>query len=106
MIMQLLFQCINYNAAQLIESSSPRSSGDSNRFGPARISLPHDIGSFRSRNYIYQPSLGSFEIGTGPALSESIVPTSLHRSSLTDSQECIHDTPAISPLLVRGYRFL
>jgi hypothetical protein len=105
MIMQLLFQCINYNAAQLIESSSPRSSGDSNRFGPAGVSLSQYIGNFRSQNYIYQPSLGSSEIGTGLALPESIVPTSLRRSSLMNSQECVHDTPAISPLPVRGYRF-
>jgi hypothetical protein len=39
---------INYDAAQLIESSSPRSYGDSNRFGPARVSLPHDICRSRS----------------------------------------------------------
>jgi hypothetical protein len=43
MIKQLLIQSINYDAVQLIESSSLRSSGDSNRFGPARVSLPHDI---------------------------------------------------------------
>jgi hypothetical protein len=28
-------------------------------------------------------------MGTGPALLENIVPTSLCRSSLTDSQECV-----------------
>jgi hypothetical protein len=40
---------INYDAAQLIESSSPRSCDDSNRFGPARVSLPHDICRSRPR---------------------------------------------------------
>jgi hypothetical protein len=39
---------INYDAVQLIESSSPRSSDDSNRFGPAGVSLPHDICRSRS----------------------------------------------------------
>jgi hypothetical protein len=39
---------INYDAAQLIESSSPRSYGDSNRFGPAGVFLPHDICRSRS----------------------------------------------------------
>jgi hypothetical protein len=59
----------------------------------------------RTRIYIYQPSLRSSKIEIGPALPESIVPTSLRRSSLTHSHECVHDTPAISPLPVRGYRF-
>jgi hypothetical protein len=39
----------NYDVAQLIESSSPRSNDDSNRFGLAGVSLPHDICRFRSR---------------------------------------------------------
>jgi hypothetical protein len=34
---------INYDAVQLIESFSPRSSGNSNRFSPAGFSLLHDI---------------------------------------------------------------
>jgi hypothetical protein len=34
---------INYDVAQLIESSSPRSCGDSNWFGLAGVSLPHDV---------------------------------------------------------------
>jgi hypothetical protein len=48
MISSLKFQLINYDVAQLIESSSPRSNTDSNRFGQARIFLPHDICRFRS----------------------------------------------------------
>ena len=39
---------ISYDAVQLIESSSPRSRSDSNRFGLARVSLPHHIYRFRS----------------------------------------------------------
>jgi hypothetical protein len=34
-------------SGQRIESPSTRSNGDSNQFGPARVSLPHDI--YRSR---------------------------------------------------------
>jgi hypothetical protein len=48
MISSLKFQLINYDVAQLIESSSPRSNDDLNRFGPAGVSLPHDICRFRS----------------------------------------------------------
>jgi hypothetical protein len=43
MISSLKFQLVNYDVAQLIESSSPRSNDDSNWFGPAGVSLPHDI---------------------------------------------------------------
>jgi hypothetical protein len=39
---------INYDATQLIESSSPRSCGDSNQFGQVRVSLPHNICRSRS----------------------------------------------------------
>jgi hypothetical protein len=46
MFSSLKFQLINYDVAQLIESSSPRSNGDSNQFGPAGVSLPHDICRF------------------------------------------------------------
>jgi hypothetical protein len=44
MIPQLEFQFINYDAGRLIESSSSRSNGDSNRLSPAGVSLPHDKG--------------------------------------------------------------
>jgi hypothetical protein len=49
MISSLKFQLINYDVAQLIESSSPRSNGDLNRFGPAGVSSPHDICRFGPR---------------------------------------------------------
>jgi hypothetical protein len=39
---------INYDATQLIESSSLRSCGDSNQVGQVRVSLPHNICRSRS----------------------------------------------------------
>jgi hypothetical protein len=38
-----MFHWLTTMYGQRVESSSPRSSGDSNRFGPTRVSLPHDI---------------------------------------------------------------
>jgi hypothetical protein len=44
MIITTIISLINYDAVQLIESSSSlRSSGDSNRFSPVGVFLPHDI---------------------------------------------------------------
>jgi hypothetical protein len=48
MIMSITVSLINYDAGQRIESPSPRSNDDSNRFGPAGVSLPHDISRSRS----------------------------------------------------------
>jgi hypothetical protein len=49
MISYLKLQLINYDVAQLIESSSSISNDDSSRFGPAGVSLPHDICRFGPR---------------------------------------------------------
>jgi putative component of toxin-antitoxin plasmid stabilization module len=47
--MSIKFQLLTPMYGQRVESSSPRSNGDSNRFGPAGVSLPHDICRSRSR---------------------------------------------------------
>jgi hypothetical protein len=82
---------INYDAGQRIESSSPRSSGDWNRFGPVGVSLPHDICRSRSAN----PNLHISTRTQIPqnlnrsALPGSTIPTTLHCSSMMDSQKCV-----------------
>jgi hypothetical protein len=89
--MSIKVSLINYHVAQLIESSLPRSNDDSNRFGPARVSLPHDI--CRSRSV--DPNLHISTRTQIPqnlnrsALPRSTVPNTLRRSSLTDSQKCV-----------------
>jgi hypothetical protein len=49
MISYLKLQLMNYDVVELIESSSPRSNSYLNRFGPAGVSLPHDICRFGPR---------------------------------------------------------
>ena len=43
MIISNIVSLINYDVRQRIESCSLTSNDDSNWFGPARVSLPHDI---------------------------------------------------------------
>jgi hypothetical protein len=94
-----------------IESSSPRSNGDSNRFGPTRVSLPHDICRSRFRNriqtqtYIYQPVPRSPKTwtdlrypGAQYPLYYVVCPWRIRRSVL-------HSTPTISIRLVHNYLF-
>jgi hypothetical protein len=89
--MSITVSLINYDVAQLIESSLPRSNDNSNWFGPAGVSLPHDI--CRSRSV--DPNLHISTHTQIPqnlnrsALPGSTVPTTLRRSSLTDLQKCI-----------------
>jgi hypothetical protein len=89
--MSIIVSLINYDVAHLIESFLPRSNGDSNRFGPAGVSLPHDICRSRSAD----PNLHISTHTQIPqnlnrsALPGSIVPTTLRRSSLTNSQKCV-----------------
>jgi hypothetical protein len=71
-IISIRVSFINYDIEQRIESSS-RNNGDSNRLGPARVSLPHDVCRYRSRTYIHQPSPRSSKTWTGPAPLKSTV---------------------------------
>jgi hypothetical protein len=95
--MSITVSLINYDVAQLIESSLPRSNDNSNWFGPAGVSLPHDI--CRSRSV--DPNLHISTRTQIPqnlnrsALPGSTVPTTLRRSSLTDLQNVLHGTPTI-----------
>jgi hypothetical protein len=66
-----MFHWLTMMYGQRVESSSLRSNDDSNRFGPAGVSLPHD--KCRWRTYTHQHLLESSKIGTGLALFESIV---------------------------------
>jgi hypothetical protein len=63
------------------------------QIGLAQLGFPYHMTyaglGLQTQTYIYQPSLGSSKIGTGPAQPKSTVPTLLCHSSLTDSQECV-----------------
>jgi hypothetical protein len=90
-IIGITVSLINYDVAQLIESSSPRSCSDSNRFGPAGVSLPHDICRSRSvdPNLHISTCTQILQNLNRSVLPGSTVPTTLRRSSLTDSQKCV-----------------
>jgi hypothetical protein len=91
MIISIQFYWLTTMSGRRIESSSPRSNGDSNRFGPAGVSLPHDIWKSRSVDpnlYISTRTQIPQNLNR-PALPGSTVPTTLCRSSLMDSQKCV-----------------
>jgi hypothetical protein len=99
-------EVVNYDVDKRIESSSPRTNGDSNRFGPAGVSLPHDIcRSYAwTQTYIYQPLLRSSKTWTGPALLKEHS-TPLFHATKVDNTAWVHITLTISTLPVRGCRF-
>ena len=71
-----MFYLLTTMSGQRIESPSPRSNGDSNRFGPAGVSLPHDICRSRSG-----PEATYIDPHLDPAKHEWVCATREHSTS-------------------------
>ena len=90
---------------QRVESPSPRSNGDSNRLGPAGVSLPHDICRSRSG-----PEPTYINLYLDPPKREPVYATREHSTPPPCATPggfigCVHATLAISPLPVCGWPF-
>jgi hypothetical protein len=100
-------EVVNYDANQGIESPSPRSNDDSNRFGPAGISLPHDICRSRSVDPNLHISTLTWilqnENGSSATREHSTPPPCVVR--LRGFIGWVHATLTISTLPVRGCPF-